>query len=111
MEITEGRAGNAVTLKIAGRVDSSVSKQLEQKAVEIMSRESAVVVDLSGMSYVSSAGLRSFIILAKNARANNKVIALAGMREEISEVFEISGLLSLFTIYETVDQAIATLPR
>jgi anti-anti-sigma factor len=110
MEVTEGRVGNAATLRIVGRVDSSVSKLLEQKVVDIVSRDSAIVVDLEEMNYVSSAGLRSFITLAKHARSRNQTIALCGMREEVTEIFEISGLLELFAIYDTVDAAVAALP-
>ena len=111
MKVTEGRVGNAATLRIVGRVDSSVSKLLEQKVVDIVSRDSAIVVDLGEMNYVSSAGLRSFITLAKHARSRNQTIALCGMREEVTEIFEISGLLELFAIYDTVEAAVAALPR
>jgi len=111
MEVTEGRVGEATTLRIVGRVDSSVSKVLEQKVSEVVSRDSAIVVDLAEMNYVSSAGLRSFITLAKRARSSNRTIALCGMREEVAEIFEISGLLELFKIYDTVEAAVAALPR
>ncbi len=111
MEVTESRIGSATTLKIVGRVDSSVAKALEQKVLDVASRDGHIVVDLGGMHYVSSAGLRSFIILAKNARAKNQTIALAGMSDEVGEIFEISGLLELFQIYDSVEAAVAALPR
>jgi anti-anti-sigma factor len=111
MEVTESRSGSTTTLKIVGRVDSSVAKALEQKVREVASRDDAIVVDLSGMHYVSSAGLRSFIILAKQAHAKNQTIALTGMSDEVSEIFDISGLLELFKIYDSVEAAIAALPR
>ena len=55
MEVTESRVGSATTLKIVGRVDSSVAKALEQKVLDIASRDGHIVVDLHGMNYVSSA--------------------------------------------------------
>ena len=111
MEVTESRIGSATTLKIVGRVDSSVAKALEQKVLDVASRDGHIVVDLGGMNYVSSAGLRSFIILAKQARAKNKAIALAGMSDEVAEIFDISDLLELFAIYDSVEAAVAALPR
>ncbi len=111
MEVTEIRDGNATTLRIVGRVDSSVAKTLEQKVLDVTSRDDHVVVDLRGMNYVSSAGLRSFIILAKHVRSKNKTIALCGMHEEVTEIFEISGLLELFAVYDTVEAAVAALKR
>jgi anti-anti-sigma factor len=109
MEVTEGRLGDATTLRVAGRVDSSVSKTFEQKVLDVVSRDGRVVVDLEEMNYISSAGLRSFIILAKHARAMNQMIALSGMREDVTEIFEISGLLQLFKVYATTEAALAAL--
>ncbi len=111
MEVTEGRVGDATTLRIVGRVDSSVSKILEQKVLDVASRDGAIIVDLAQMNYVSSAGLRSFITLAKRAHSSNRVIALCAMSEEVAEVFEISGLLELFSIYDSVEAAVAALQR
>jgi anti-anti-sigma factor len=111
MEATESRGGGTTTLRISGRVDGSVSKLLEQRVQDIVSRDEHIVVDLAAMSYVSSAGLRSFIVLAKHAKARQKVIALVALQDEVSEIFEISGLLQLFKVYGTVDDAVAALPR
>ena len=93
MEVNEGRVGNSTTLQITGRVDSSVAKTLQQRVEDVMSRDGNIIVDLAGMTYVSSAGLRSFIILAKHAKASNRTIVLAAMQPEVVEIFEISGLL------------------
>jgi anti-anti-sigma factor len=111
MEVTEARVGNATTLRIVGRVDSSVSAILEERVREVVSRDGYIIVDLRDMNYVSSAGLRSFIVLAKHARGKNQTIALSGMREDVAEIFEISGLLELFSIYPSVEAAIAALPQ
>jgi anti-anti-sigma factor len=111
MEVTEHRLGNAIALHIAGRVDGSVSKHLEQKVVEVLANDGAIIVDLAEMNYVSSAGLRSFITLAKRARARNQTVALCGMRDEVAEIFEISGLMELFSIHGSVEAAAAALPR
>jgi anti-anti-sigma factor len=61
------------------------------------------------MNYASSAGLRSFLTLAKHAHSNNRIVSLCGMYEEVAEIFEISGLLGLFAVYDTVEAATAAL--
>lgn len=111
MEITEGRVGDATILRVVGRVDSSVSKLLEQKVADVIAGGRAIVVDVAEMSYVSSAGLRPFITLAKHAQAKKQAVSLCGMRDEIAEIFEISGLLELFAVHDTVEAAVAALPR
>lgn len=111
MEITEGRVGDATMLRVVGRVDGSVSKLLEQKVADVTAADRFIVIDVTEMSYVSSAGLRSFVTLAKHAQAKSQPVSLCGMRDEIAEIFDISGLLSLFAIHDTVEAAIAALPR
>jgi hypothetical protein len=49
------------------------------------------------MNDVSSAGLRSFVTLAKHAHSNNRIVALGGMSGEVVQIFEISGLLLRLT--------------
>jgi anti-sigma B factor antagonist len=111
MEITEGRVGDATIIRVVGRVDSSVSRLLEQKVADVIAGGRAIVVDVAEMSYVSSAGLRPFITLAKHAQAKKQAVSLCGMRDEIAEIFEISGLLELFAVHDTVEAAVAALPR
>lgn len=111
MQITEARAGGATTLRIVGRVDGSVSATLEQTVLDAVARTDVVVVDLRDTSYVSSAGLRAFIVFAKRAHARSRTIALCGLNEELNEIFELSGLLELFPIYDTVEAAVAAPPR
>ena len=105
MEVHESQIGNILVMRVEGRIDSSVAKQFEEKIRALIARDSRVIVDLAAMDYVSSAGLRSFVILAKGARANNQRLALCAMREEIDEIFDLGGLKELFDIYDTVDTA------
>ncbi|HEY3917300.1 MAG TPA: STAS domain-containing protein [Stellaceae bacterium] len=105
MELNESQVGNTLVLRIVGRVDSSVAKQLEEKVRDLIGRDSRIVVDLSAMDYVSSAGLRSFLTLAKGARAKNQRLALCAMRPDIDEIFDLGGIKELFEIFETVDAA------
>jgi anti-anti-sigma factor len=79
MEVVESRLGDMLVMRIVGRVDSSVVKLLEEKVRGVIARDSRIIVDLSAMDYVSSAGLRSFLMLAKGVRANNQRLALCAM--------------------------------
>ena len=107
MEVLESQVGNNWVVRIVGRVDSSVAKQLEQKVHDLIARDNHIIVDLAAMDYVSSAGLRSFLILAKGARANNQRLALCALRDEIDEIFDLGGIKELFEIYDDVDTAAA----
>lgn len=109
MEVVETRRDNMLVMRIVGRVDSSVAKQIEEKVRAVIARDSRIIVDLAAMDYVSSAGLRSFLMLAKGARTNNQRLALCALRQEIVEIFDLGGIKELFEIYDTVDTAAAHL--
>jgi anti-anti-sigma factor len=105
MEVVETRYDNILVMRIVGRVDSSVAAQLGEKVRAVIARDSRIIVDLSAMDYVSSAGLRSFLMLAKGVKANHQRLALCALRPEIVEIFDLGGMKELFEIYDTVETA------
>jgi stage II sporulation protein AA (anti-sigma F factor antagonist) len=108
MEIIQsGKENNALIVKISGRMDAVTAPEFE-KAFGAWIDESAkdFVVDLSSLEYISSAGLRSILVIAKKLKALNGKIVLAAMEESVNEVFEISGFNSIIPIHDTVQTAI-----
>jgi anti-anti-sigma factor len=68
-----------------------------------------IVLDLSGLDYVSSAGLRCFMLAAKQAGAQGGKIVLASLRPVVTEIFQISRFDMLFQIFPSVREALAAL--
>lgn len=68
-----------------------------------------VVLDLSGLEYVSSAGLRCFMLAAKQASGQGGKIVLAALRPVVAEIFQISRFDMLFEIFPSVREALAAL--
>jgi len=68
-----------------------------------------VVIDLSDLRYVSSAGLRSFLLAAKRAKAQEGEVVIAGMQPVVREIFEISRFTLLFRVFPDVDTALDAL--
>jgi anti-sigma B factor antagonist len=67
-----------------------------------------IVLDLSRLEYVSSAGLRCFMLAAKEAGSQGGKIVLASLRPVVAEIFQISRFDMLFQIFPSVGQALAT---
>ena len=89
------------TLLIEGRLDTVTAKSFDVKIKEFLSLKSLkMVVDCSQLSYVSSSGLRCFLILQKSANAAGASLVLKGLSESIKEIFKITGFASIFTIEE-----------
>ncbi len=68
----------------------------------------AIVLDLSGLEYVSSAGLRCFMLAAKQAKAQGGRVLLAAMQPVVREIFQISRFDLVFELFHTVDEALAS---
>ena len=66
-----------------------------------------IVLDLSGLEYVSSAGLRCFMLAAKQARAKGGRIVLASLRPVVAEIFQISRFDLVFEIFASVREALS----
>jgi anti-anti-sigma factor len=108
MEIIKfGKENNALVIKVNGRMDAVTAPEFENKmGLWIDEGEKCFVVDLGSLEYISSAGLRSILIIAKKLKSINGKILLAAMEESVNEVFEISGFNSIVPIHDTVQAAI-----
>lgn len=107
MDIQEQRQGNVIILGPVGRLDSLSCREFEGRLLGALNESNAVVVDCTALDYISSAGLRVLLVAAKQARAANGRLALAALRENPREVFEISGFSAIFAIHPTVEAALA----
>lgn len=94
-------------LRPRGRLDSATSPELERAVLERLEAGcKRMVFDLADLDYVSSAGLRVILLAGKKLRATQGKLVLAGMRDVVREVFDMSGFLTLFAVTPDVEQAI-----
>ena len=68
---------------------------------------SRIVVELSGLSYIASAGVGVFINGLHKARAGGGSLQLATPSQSVREIFGILGLESVFTIHDSIEEAVA----
>lgn len=109
MDIHEQLQGNALVLAPVGRLDSLSCREFEARLLPALSQSGAVVVDCARLDYISSAGLRVLLVAAKQNRVTGGRLALAGLRDNLREVFDISGFSAIFAIHPTVAAAVASL--
>jgi len=112
MQIREVELDDVLVVAPAGRVDSTSSTQLEQLLFDRLDGGSRrMIVDLAGIDYISSAGLRVLLWLAKRMQAEKGDLVLCGMGEPVRQVFELAGLLPLYAVEGTRDEALTRLGR
>lgn len=94
-------------LKIKGRVDTLHSTILENEVNQLFDNgEKNLVFNCGGMNYISSSGLRVFLVAQKKALALKGKLLLCNMQPSIQEIFRISGFSNLFRIFETQEEAL-----
>lgn len=107
MTITPTSVGDAVFLEVAGRIDSMTSADFAAKCQDLIGgNQQRVVLNLEGVDYVSSAGLRAIFVVGKTVQNGGGVLALCGLKSTVKSVMELTGLCSLFPVYDSAEAAL-----
>lgn len=108
MTIDETRENGAAVVAPVGRVDSTTSERLDQHLTRLLAAgDRRIVVDFAGVEYISSAGLRVMLTLAKRMKDAKGALALCAMGEPVRQVFDLAGFLPLFAIEASRSAAVA----
>jgi len=95
-------------LNIDGEVDASSSIQLDESLGAVVSSgDLKILIDCSGLNYISSAGLGVFMSYIDDINTKNIKLAIFGLNDKVMNVFDILGLDQLLTIVKTKEEAIS----
>lgn len=97
MTINEKKSGNIMELALVGRLDTKTAPQLEQVANSSLEGIEQLTIDLQGLDYLSSAGLRVLLLFQKKMNKQGSM-AVKNVNETIMEVFEITGFVDVLDI-------------
>lgn len=107
MEINQTKIDDVPIVSVSGRIDGTTSKDLETILNELIDQDmSKIVLDLEGVVYISSVGLRVLLSALKKVRPNKGDVKLVSLQPFVREVFEITGFTKLFTIYPSRGDAL-----
>ena len=98
MTITKTRGGEALTLALAGRLDTTTAPELEAELKESLTADvTGLVLDIKELTYLSSAGLRVILTAQKRMNKQGKM-TVRNVCDTIMEVFEVTGFTDILTI-------------
>ncbi|MFZ5453607.1 MAG: STAS domain-containing protein [Thermodesulfobacteriota bacterium] len=107
MQIFSRKEHDNLVLEIKGRLDALTSSKLEGECQRVIDQgEKALILDLGGVDYISSAGLRTILILARKLNSLEGEMRFCGLRGMVKEVFSISGFNSIFPVFPSVTEAL-----
>lgn len=106
MEITLSMVDEIPVMILAGRLDVTTSPLLEQRLIPAVGGAgSKLILDCGKLTYVSSAGLRVFLMSQRQLVENGGGLAFASLSKPVLELFRLAGLENLFVIAETTAAA------
>ncbi|MDO4973161.1 MAG: STAS domain-containing protein [Eubacteriales bacterium] len=97
LNINKNREGKKLTVMLEGRLDTTTSPELEQSLKEDLADLTELVIDLSGLEYISSAGLR-VLLSAQKTMMKQGSMKVTHVSETVMEIFEVTGFVDILTI-------------
>ena len=109
MEIVRRSENGIPVLVLTGRLNQASADALHAAAMEVAGDETskALVVDMGGVDFIASVGIRSLIRPSQALALRGGKLAVANLSPQISEFFKLTGLDQMFSVYETVQDAAA----
>jgi len=111
MEVTTKQFKHCDLLTVKGRVDSATSPKLSE-ALDAIAAEGRykIVLDMSALEYMSSAGFRALIAAQRNCKRYNRgEVVLANIPANINSALELAGFTTLFRVFPDVTAAVGSL--
>lgn len=106
MQLSREQIDGTTILTLNGRLDELATTEVEQTFTDLLNQEGqGVIVDLAGVEYISSSGLRILLMLSKALKKQQRPLRLCNLSPFVAEVFEISNFSAMFEIYDNVDVA------
>ena len=97
MNITIEKTSNEYTLFIEGRIDTLTSSSLEDACLPLITETTPnITIDCTKVNYISSTGLRVFILADKKSATYNGEVTIKGLNDFLKNIFDISGLTGFF---------------
>ncbi len=110
MDIASRQDGSIRILNLTGRLDQASADDFHRALIPHLDDCSAtgnpLLLDFSGVEYISSVGLRVMILAAKQVKAQNGKVAIANLTPIVAEVFQIGRFNLVFQVFQNYDDAV-----
>src|ERR1700689_1652631 len=110
LNIGQSHDGGVCVVTLSGRIDSTNAKDLMGQLTKLISSgEKSIVVDFGAVLYLTSAAFRALLVATDEAERNAAKFVLCSLGGHVRELFEMGGLLEVFTVHSSRAEAVAKL--
>jgi anti-sigma B factor antagonist len=111
VEVVHPGTSGATVLALVGELDLGSIGALKEAVGHRLTAEAHVVLDLAGLTFCDSTGLGAFVALHRQARSTSARFALAAPRRRIADLFTLSGIDQVISVYDSVAAALSAPPE
>lgn len=111
MDINIERTQNVIIVGLTGVLDTNTAPEVLDQVLPLADEGSDVLLDMSGVTYMSSAGLRILLLLYRRIDENIRRIVIIGLHEEVRDVMSITGFLDFFVVADSRQDGLAALAK
>jgi anti-sigma B factor antagonist len=106
MKLEKSEDNGILTVRLEGSLDGKTAPEAREQLEEFLAGKSKLILDLTNVDYLSSAGLRLLLVLYRELAARKGKLALLGVSQDIRTVMSHTGFLSFFTLVESAVEAV-----
>jgi anti-sigma B factor antagonist len=106
MKVEVSRQNNVSTVSLEGSIDGKTAPLVREELRPTLEKAENVILDMSKVDYLSSAGLRLLLLIYREFTAKNGKLVLMGLSPDIQAVMSHTGFLSFFTLAESEQEAL-----
>lgn len=111
MNIEISQDGSITCVALIGEIDSRTAPQVEERLLPLAVPGCKIILEMSRVSYLSSAGLRILLLLYRRISNHDGKIVLSGLAEMLRDTMAITGFLDFFEDYATMADAVNALTK
>lgn len=106
-DLKEDKRGEILVLRIKGRLDALSSPAAEKKIFDaIHNGQQKLLIDMAGVTYLSSAGMRMLLSSTKKLRTLSGKLLICSMATNVLDVLKMSGFDHVLELYKTEEEAL-----
>ncbi len=106
MKLETSQENGILTVRLEGSLDGKTAPEAREQLQRFLAENSKLILDLTNVDYLSSAGLRLLLVLYRELAARKGKLVLLGVSEDIRTVMSHTGFLSFFTLVESPIEAV-----
>ena len=106
MKLETSEDNGILTVRLEGSLDGKTAPEAREQLQRFLTANSKLILDLTNVDYLSSAGLRLLLVLYRELAARKGKLVLLGVSEDIRTVMSHTGFLSFFTLAESAVEAV-----